>query len=47
MSRPYIYLVLTFFAVLVSSFHPFDIPPDVETPSATPEESRENSVSRN
>jgi predicted cobalt transporter CbtA len=38
MSRPYVYLTLTFFMVLLSSMHPFGTPQDAETKSENPEE---------
>jgi hypothetical protein len=46
MSRPYIYLALTFIVVFISSMHPFDTPPDTETTSETPEEFSKELISR-
>ena len=46
MSRPYVYLMLTFVVVLISSFHPFDTPQDAETTSETPDEFAKNLIER-
>ncbi|WP_420961727.1 hypothetical protein [Brucella sp. IR073] len=46
MSRPYVYLALTFIAVLVSSMHPFGTPTDAETTSENADEFAKNIIFR-